>query len=443
MIFESPLKIDRAKTVKIPLPSAWTGEITAGDVDVLPLVDDRASKHSPGWCSYVYRHAESPELEVFCGGVNSKTVQAAALWRQGNLLHFGFESSPAEMNEAGRALLINSIAYIARFTEDRPITDVISPFVGPAPHDRAAVLRAFARTDSRVYLKYVCCDAVYKELEGLTDEERHAWYRRSEGYLHGDENAKLAIDAEAVAFGVPPNTGDFFEKAIDALRSNPGSASSARRLLGRYAPIGPGENASAASWTTWRRANKPYLFFSDAGGYRWYVDPLAKKRSVPTADLRGPARADTPNAEDVHVDEPVGHKPVAAGAAVSPSRLMAPGTAILLIRIRTAAGWHIYAVDKPSGTAQPTMLELSLPKGVEPDGDWVLPDAAVGELAADGKAIYEGNFSFRRRLKVTETAQPGELEVACEIRYQACDPFSCRPPETLRVEAVVEVVASP
>jgi hypothetical protein len=29
-----------------------------------------------------------------------------------------------------------------------------------------------------------------------------------------------------------------------------------------------------------------------SGDYRWYIDPLAKKRGVPTAELRGPKRGD-------------------------------------------------------------------------------------------------------------------------------------------------------
>ena len=45
--------------------------------------------------------ADAPEIEVFCGGINSKTATAAALWRQGNLLHYGFDLSPDEMNESG------------------------------------------------------------------------------------------------------------------------------------------------------------------------------------------------------------------------------------------------------------------------------------------------------------------------------------------------------
>ena len=60
------------------------------------------------------------------------------------------------------------------------------------------------------------------------------------------------------------------------------------RLLDRYAPAGPVDRDSAAAWKSWWLANKPYLFFSDSGGYRWYIDPLAKKRQIPTLDLRGP-----------------------------------------------------------------------------------------------------------------------------------------------------------
>jgi len=55
-----------------------------------------------------------------CGGKNSKVPEYAAIWRQGHLLHFGFHQTPAELNTNGQSMLINSILYIARFTEDRP-----------------------------------------------------------------------------------------------------------------------------------------------------------------------------------------------------------------------------------------------------------------------------------------------------------------------------------
>ncbi|HWB13141.1 MAG TPA: protein-disulfide reductase DsbD domain-containing protein [Pirellulales bacterium] len=160
--------------------------------------------------------------------------------------------------------------------------------------------------------------------------------------------------------------------------------------------------------------------------------------ALPVAAETAEAPTQGVDADDVEVDEPVGHKPVAAGVILAPSKLTAPDTATLLIRVKTAPGWHIYAVGQPAGTSQPTRLELSLPEGLEPDGDWVYPEAVAG----GGNAIYEGDFSFRRRLRLTEAAQPGRLKVGCQIAYQACDPFSCRPPETLRVETAVEVVSN-
>jgi hypothetical protein len=88
---------------------------------VVPLVNDMKSERTPGWCTYSDAF-DSPEMEFLSGGINHKTATAAAIWRQGNLLHFGFDLSPDEMNEQGRRLLLHSIVYIAGFTEDRPIT---------------------------------------------------------------------------------------------------------------------------------------------------------------------------------------------------------------------------------------------------------------------------------------------------------------------------------
>jgi hypothetical protein len=88
-----------------------------------------------------------------------------------------------------------------------------------------------------------------------------------------------------------PGRSEFFDRAIAEL-SRPGmEAERARRMLQRYAPEGPGRTSTAQAWADWWRANADYLFFGEAGGYRWYLDPLAKTRGVPTARLRGPARA--------------------------------------------------------------------------------------------------------------------------------------------------------
>ena len=89
----------------------------------------------------------------------------------------------------------------------------------------------------------------------------------------------------------PPE--EAFDRALAAL-GEPARAPLARRLLNRYAPGQLEAEASAEMWREWLRKNRPYLFFSDAGGYRWYLDPLAKRRGIPSERLRGPARATLP-----------------------------------------------------------------------------------------------------------------------------------------------------
>jgi hypothetical protein len=263
---------------------------------VLPLA--RGGEHGAGWCTYTYEHEQAPELEILCGGINSKTPRAGAVWRQGNLLHFGFDLAPSNMTEAGQALLVNAVAYIARFAEDRPI--VFTPCVFTQNRrifDRNAVARLLGRQGSDLKdLQYYLGKDEYEKIKDKSRDEVAAWYKEVRGFLYPNEKGSLTVDAEAQSFGVSPAVPAFFQEAVAAL-GQADRAALARRLLARYAPDGPGAEATAERWRAWAEENMPYLFFSDTGGYRWYLDPLAKKRQKPTAELRGPARA-TPQAKE-------------------------------------------------------------------------------------------------------------------------------------------------
>jgi hypothetical protein len=277
------------------------------------LVLDPKAQHEAGWCTYTYEHEQAPELEVLCGGINSKTPRAGAIWRQGNLLHFGFECSPAKMNETGQALLINSIAYIARFTEDRPIVRTPCVFVqGTRLFDRDAIARRLEESDADLSaLQYYIAKQTYEALKGKSRAEMQEWFKQTRDYLHADATGPLTVDADAQSFKVPPATIRFIEETSSAL-SDPGRAVLARRLLNRYAPDGPGKDATRELWESWLSKNRTCLFFSDTGGYRWYVDPLAKSRGVSTASLRGAARATLASAE--RTSSPAHARPTAGRA---------------------------------------------------------------------------------------------------------------------------------
>lgn len=274
-------------------PGPWTSQIETTEVDVLPLVTGSRPDAYPGWTSYVEPFEGAPEVEVFCGGINSKLPSAAALWRQGNLLHFGFEEAPDELNEIGRDLLENAIHYIARFTHDRPIAYAPSVFVTR----RSVPLRehVLARLRS-TYPEERLLEAFYQhERERYSKMGREAYaehFAAQLGMYAPNEAMELTLDPDLEAWGLDDRTPAFVERCLRGLAAGGEEAARARRLLTRFVPCGPEADAPVDRWETWWRENRPYLFFSESGGHRWYLDPLARERGVPSSELTGALRAD-------------------------------------------------------------------------------------------------------------------------------------------------------
>ena len=262
----------------------------------MPLVANQLASHFPGWVSYDSTVVDSPDVEIMCGGINEKPSIGAALWRQGNILHFGFDLSPAEMNDAGRALLVDSIAYIARFREERALCVTPSAFAGGV-RARDSVARWF--TGPNFSLDLVRGSFSDDALAGVAGDRAavKAWFDDHRDYLHPDRDGRLCVDADAMALCLAFDRFESLEEAADGVAGAAGGgpdsdAHHARCLLERYVPEGPAKGARGSDWQEWLAENRPYLFFSEWGGYRWYVDLLARKRGVPSEKLRGPTRAD-------------------------------------------------------------------------------------------------------------------------------------------------------
>jgi hypothetical protein len=214
------------------------------------------------------------------------------LWRQGNLLHFGFDLTPEQMNGIGQELLLNSIVYITRFQEDRPIPLTPSGWGktrGPYPRQPIDLASKKAKFDPKLYSHLFTPNTLAPATLADADAFRK-WYGENRGFLYADKEARLVVDEEAKEWGVPSDRLEFFTRPLEALGKGGEGAVRARRLLARYVPEGPHGEGTQRAWQVWLRENRDYLFFSDLGGYRWYVDPLAKKRGIPTVRLRGMAR---------------------------------------------------------------------------------------------------------------------------------------------------------
>jgi hypothetical protein len=298
-IFKSPISIDTAATTDISTPSQFKRDIKNPTMPVLPLINgihqfETVIRDNPrGWSSHYFEYADMPEVELFSGGINEQTARSAAFWRQGNLLHFGFDETPKRLNAAGKAMLVNGIVYISRFSQDRPIDITPSVFgeekVGIS---RRRLVNYFTNAEPHVeWAKEELTPETLASFDWHDLAQSRAWLETNQMWLHPSPGNLLEVDADAKSLGVPFDAPEFLPKTIAALQDEKTKVVAAT-LLARYVND-PAKDP--ADWAKWWQQNAQYVFYSELGGYRWYIDPLAKKRGIPTKQLRGPARADKPS----------------------------------------------------------------------------------------------------------------------------------------------------
>ena len=287
-IFETPFKIDRGKMISIPTPKDFQSEIKEKEIVVLPLVADHGRQWRAGWCTHARDFDVYPDVEFLCGGVNHQTPTSAGLWRQGNLLHFGFEQSPAEMNDLGRLLLLNAISLYQSF-HGRPAdrdhaVSLCRP--GCARSIGSGALAAKPGIPHGVLPRACSLPRPGRSISQRPDRESMAqWADENAPFLHPDQDQLLTIDDDLVALGVKFDQPEFFDKVLAGLgfpRLDPDGpcAATARALRSRLVRAA----AMRIAWASWWKENQRFAFASDAGDYRWYIDPLAKKRGCRRAN---------------------------------------------------------------------------------------------------------------------------------------------------------------
>jgi len=288
-VFEGPQQFDRREAKQIDTPENWRRELPGQkQVTVLPLAAPATGggRGDIGWCTDG-KTISGPECEVFCGGVNSKLTTHAGAWRQGNLLHFGFASPPSRLNQNGKALLLNCIAYIAGFTDDRPIARTPTAFSSKPVANRGYVQWQLDDAEMKSADLGGYFAAPWRDrIAAMTpaDAKKYVrdhwqWVRSSGNRLIVEEDAEalgVAIDGKATAALEPLLTGEKAKTAVAVLR--------------RLVPEGP-QDGDAAAWQAWLGEHRDFLFYSEYAGYVFLLDPLAMQRGVPTGKLRGPLRA--------------------------------------------------------------------------------------------------------------------------------------------------------
>ena len=104
-------------------------------------------------------------------------------------------------------------------------------------------------------------------------------------------------------------------------------------------------------------------------------------------------------------------------------------------------GWHLYALDQPSGGPIATTIKSGDPAQFIIDGkiDAPKPLSKIDPLFTDsnGKGLetryYESNVVFGIPVKPVTESHTAQLEYVFEVRYQLCNDTFCLPPKTVKV----------
>lgn len=222
-----------------------------------------------------YGFTDSPDAEAIVLGFNTgKEYGAVGIGRHGNFLQWGYWAPPSQMTEAGKKLFLNCIRYIHKF-------DSKAPLVRRSSSHRWNAIRLAAlinRIKDKSFFSRTFSPELMEKYEG-DPNGLVQYYRDDFEFIYKDQ--VLLIDKELKSLGLNSNRQiETLERLISLLEDEK-HADTARLLLARYTNE---SFESAEQWQSWFENNKDRTFFSDTGGFKFFVVPKGYIESkTPTA----------------------------------------------------------------------------------------------------------------------------------------------------------------
>jgi len=351
------------------------------------------TEQSWGLVSTAAGFLDSPDCERILGGVNSKGYDYIALGRQARFLQWGFEADPSRMTDAGRALFLNAIHYVAGFA-DAPVLSAAVTQPREMLHYVLGLLDRGDRQQERLALMFggACPDDLKPN---ATDAL--AWYDENRGYLRrvgASHSGHYEIDADLRELGLANDDLRLLDHLCERLEDERADGDRARRVWTRYTHRDVLDGAAEKQWLGQHR---DALFFSDWGGYRWLSSDEPVTLHAPRYDLaeHGPVSALMTAeyvGEDISVD----------------------------IRLDVQPGYFLYAPGAPDG----------IPVSVTVDG-------GSGRTVLDGPTIpITDDLHLGGTVPITLRLVGGDPVVRVEVKVQACDEQVCLAPTTFALTAV-------
>ena len=281
------------------------------------------SGYTPGVVADGGGWEDSPDAEVISGGMNTKGPNAVALGRQGPLFHWGFYAEPQDMTPSGRAAFLNAVVYTAGFDrtpllvrkearargnmldrayrlsilreswqESLQRVDDFNARVAaarakreagepmPPQEQQYADFEPWTKTAWEDYrdeaLAPFAESGLLETLGSARPEAFLEYYEENLGYLVPVEGDAWmwTVDVDALAYGIANHDLALLDAALaDLDAADAEQAARGRRVLERYTGL---SLPTPAAWSGWLGEARPRLYFSDVGGYRWFVAPLGE-----------------------------------------------------------------------------------------------------------------------------------------------------------------------
>jgi hypothetical protein len=268
-IFKGPLSVD----VVIDADHPYMGQ---GTWLVSSLESGKGSDY--GMVSDGHELEDSPDCERISGGINSKGPHAVAIGRQANMLQWGFYGAPDHMTESAKRAFLNAIVYMKQFDGQVPLVKKVGH--GRTWLEQYIEMLEGLKPEARIVneengLASYLVAKFPAELtkDGVDPARLRQWYHDNEEFFTGGPDRTIVVDQDLVALKLGNRKPAFLDWLLRALAKDPQDAM-ARKLAGRYlADAGQDAKATIAFITE----NRPFLFFTDTGGYRWMVDVNAKR----------------------------------------------------------------------------------------------------------------------------------------------------------------------
>jgi len=268
-----------------------------------------------GMVSRPWGFEDSPDAEFISSGVCQKTLDAVAIGRHGNFLHWGFAASPEFLTNEAQAALANAIFYISNFNgkgiiarkyNDRRATREYLKELKYYATDEAyeGNLKLNQQFDKRMAEEKKNAEEKTKKGEQLTSLEkssltytpqpvqtREEFFKRqmrnfyplfgndreaytryldeNRDYFYSEDGSyKISVDEDVKSLGIPYYDKRLPETCIEMLEKGV-DIEKAARILDRYTLC---SFDTPAEWRSWFNKYKDNIFFTETGGYYFMVD---------------------------------------------------------------------------------------------------------------------------------------------------------------------------